>query len=354
MDNTLNSIMVNPIPSKTWNWLKMNESNVEFPSDVSALPEGSLTVKAFDNASNDASACPDSSVFEDIENGVGEDVKKVLDAAGSEPAYITAGAGESLVKLDFDLDNKGRAGEVRFYVPAGCKMKAVMDYKSAKGSFALISAKAYVEEGASFELIQIHRTDDDSVLLDNVGTACEKDAGFKLTQAFVSGGRIYAGACCDLRGDRSAFDIRSGYRIYDDHELDINYIARHRGAKTDSNINVSGVLQNTAVKRFRGTIDFIYGSVAATGNEKEDVLLLDEDVVNKTVPIILCEEEDVEGNHGATIGRLSEDLEFYLQSRGLDKDSIYKLMSMSALMSVCRSISDEETKEELLGYLSQE
>ena len=30
----------------------------------------------------------------------------------------------------------------------------------------------------------------------------------------------------------------------------------------------------------------------------------DDDVVNQTIPLILCAEEDVEGNHGATIGKL--------------------------------------------------
>ena len=32
------------------------------------------------------------------------------------------------------------------------------------------------------------------------------------------------------------------------------------------------------------------------------VLMLGDDVVNKTVPLILCAEENVVGNHGATIG----------------------------------------------------
>lgn len=43
------------------------------------------------------------------------------------------------------------------------------------------------------------------------------------------------------------------------------------------------------------------------GNEKEDVLLLDDTIVNQTIPLILCNEEDVEGNHGATIGKLDEE-----------------------------------------------
>ncbi len=45
-------------------------------------------------------------------------------------------------------------------------------------------------------------------------------------------------------------------------------------------------------------------------------LLLGEDVVNRTIPLILCAEEDVEGNHGASIGQLDEDILFYMNSEG--------------------------------------
>ena len=45
--------------------------------------------------------------------------------------------------------------------------------------------------------------------------------------------------------------------------------------------------------------------------------------MNQTIPLILCEEEDVEGNHGATIGKLDEELLFYLESRGIPEAEVY-------------------------------
>ena len=69
-------------------------------------------------------------------------------------------------------------------------------------------------------------------------------------------------------------------------------------------------MRDTAFKLFRGTIDFVKGSAGSVGNEKEEVLLIDEKCVNQTIPIILCAEEDVVGNHGATIGKPDEELLF--------------------------------------------
>ena len=92
---------------------------------------------------------------------------------------------------------------------------------------------------------------------------------------------------------------------------------------------------------FRGTIDLKHGAKGACGNEQENVLLMDDNVVNQTIPVILCDEDDVEGNHGATIGRLDEDSVFYMQSRGMDLESTYELMAEARMENVIHSISDK-------------
>lgn len=85
--------------------------------------------------------------------------------------------------------------------------------------------------------------------------------------------------------------------------MDINLIVNHIGRKTNCVIEADGSLNDRAEKIFRGTIDFKNGSSGSKGQESEQVLLLGDDVVNKTIPLILCAEENVEGNHGATSAR---------------------------------------------------
>ena len=99
---------------------------------------------------------------------------------------------------------------------------------------------------------------------------------------------------------------------------------------------------------------FRLNAAGAVGNEKEDVLLLDDNVVNQTIPLILCAEEDVEGNHGATIGKLDEDLVFYLESRGMALAEIYKMMAKARIDAVLRFVPDEKTKADVASYLESE
>lgn len=47
------------------------------------------------------------------------------------------------------------------------------------------------------------------------------------------------------------------------------------------------------------------------------MLLVVDNMVNQTIPLILCAEEDVEGNHGASIGKPDENMLFYAATRGI-------------------------------------
>ena len=49
----------------------------------------------------------------------------------------------------------------------------------------------------------------------------------------------------------------------------------------------------------------------------------------KTVPVILCDEDDVSGNHGATIGHVKPETRFYLHARGLSDEQIEHLFLSS-------------------------
>ena len=66
-----------------------------------------------------------------------------------------------------------------------------------------------------------------------------------------------------------------------------------------------------------------------------------EDVENKTVPVILCSEENVVGNHGATIGELDEDTLFYLASRGISREQAEDMMARAGVERLKSLIADE-------------
>ena len=99
-----------------------------------------------------------------------------------------------------------------------------------------------------------------------------------------------------------------------------------------------------------GTIDFKNGCAGAKGAEIEEVILRDDGVLNKTIPVILCAEEDVEGSHGATIGRLDEDLIFYMQTRGFEEEEVYRLISKKSYFHFALRYLDEDIRNKTMTF----
>ena len=129
-----------------------------------------------------------------------------------------------------------------------------------------------------------------------------------------------AGLCCSLDGADARFELTCRYLGRDDERLDINHVVRMRGRNGRTDIRESGVLDGRARKALRATIDLVHGSSGSEGAELENVLVLSDDVVNKTMPVILCGEDDVAGNHGATIGSVGPEQIGYLADRGLTQE----------------------------------
>ncbi|MCR5153725.1 MAG: SufD family Fe-S cluster assembly protein, partial [Lachnospiraceae bacterium] len=127
--------------------------------------------------------------------------------------------------------------------------------------------------------------------------------------------------------------------------LDMNYVANHYGKYSKSEIDVAGALKDSAFKILRDTIDFKTGCSGAVGHENDKVFLLGEEVINQSIPLILCAEEDVEGAHGAAIGSLDEEMLFYLASRGIPKEEAEKLVIYANFNKLLRHIPDGDIKD---------
>ena len=69
--------------------------------------------------------------------------------------------------------------------------------------------------------------------------------------------------------------------------------------------------------------------------------------------LILCDEEDVQGEHGATIGRLDENLLFYMKTRGVSEAEAQKMMARSKIARVAALIGDDGETQKALDFFDQ-
>ena len=83
------------------------------------------------------------------------------------------------------------------------------------------------------------------------------------------------------------------------------------------------------------------------GSEEEFVTLLDDSVRSIAIPLLLSDEDDVEGLHAASVGKVDEDILFYIMSRGLSLSDAKKLIIESKLTPTIDMIPMESLRNEV-------
>ena len=208
--------------------------------------------------------------------------------------------------------------------------------------------RVFADADAHVNIIRTQAMDEGFVDIDDMGLFAGERARISVRQTVLGASSTYTGLAGDLRGDSASVDVDTRYLACDEQAHDFNYVLRHHGTRTKCNLNANGVLAGTSRKTLRGTIDLIRGCKGAEGSENETVLLVDEGVQNKTVPVILCNEDDVAGNHGATIGHIREEQLFYLATRGLPQDVAEAMFVSAALERAAIDAPDDHALASVL------
>ena len=281
--------------------------------------------------------------------GVNETALTWEDAADLGSEQVTA-AGQT-VRLDISGDGTYSEKRVDIHAPEG-QTVTVFETLRAEDKL-LVRTELHVEKNARVRLVQIQNTAQGSLLrLENNGR-CAENAQVELIQILLGRGDVYSDGHFALNGTGAGFQAGIGYLGQKQQTVDLNLVVDHWGQKTTSEINAAGALKDDARKIFRGTIDFKKGSAGSVGNEQETVLMLGDGAVNKTVPLILCAEENVVGNHGATIGELDEDTLFYFESRGISAAEAENIMARAAIERLARTLQDETAQAAILTELEE-
>lgn len=291
-----------------------------------------------------------------FETGIGADARAYLGfiAGGAITLATAAGAeGQATVRVTGEQGGAA-AASVDVVAEANSTFNLVISLDgvvegarpaqdAASESLGLIGSELRVFAGANARVnITVYITADDAfTVLDDSGYVLDEGARVTVRHVVLGGAHTVTGLAADLRGDTARMDIDTRYLASAAETRDFNYIIRQRGRKTVSNMDANGVLTGCAKKVLRGTIDLVHGCKGSEGTERETVLLASKGVDNKTVPVILCDEDDVAGNHGATIGHVRPEQLFYLGCRGLSEEAAEALFITAKLEDAALSAPDD-------------
>ena len=307
---------VNTPPAQTWNRLRANDIT--------------LTVPRLSRKGDVYFALPQ--LFGKLECGMGEKVTDWVCSQAADARYVEVprnSVREEPIVVDVDAD-AGTVSDTGVMVREGASATIVVAVRGGEKGAGTAGTSASLlrvvaEARANVTIIEVMGVTAAQQHLESVGISADEDAHVEVRQYALGGGTVAMGLACDLAGARSRIDLTCRYYAHDANVLDINHVVRMRGKNTRAEVHESGALDDAAKKSLRATIDLVHGARGAKGNEAESVLVLGGDVVNKTMPVILCDEDDVAGNHGATIGSVSPEQIDYLMDRGLSRHEAEQL-----------------------------
>lgn len=214
-----------------------------------------------------------------------------------------------------------------------------------------LELQVHIADGGELHLVNAQLAPADAVSTSRVKVYVGKGATFRYTTIEAGAKHTAAELIVDMAGDGSVADIWGLYFGDSERRIDLNYIIRQRGRRTDANMQVRGALLGTSEKIFRGTLDFMEGAKGSVGRENEEVVLLSPSVRNRSVPIMLSHEDDVDGHHAVSVGKIDEGKLFYLMSRGLSMADAQRLVVEASFHPVLDRIGDEALREEIDTYL---
>lgn len=315
MDTTATTTLahVNVPYAQTWNYLHINDITFEVPT-----PDAKG--KVYEAAPR---------LFDAVDAGIGEEAARWVVASAGDVRYVEIPRHTVREEPVVVNVSAGQVANTAIMVREGATVDVAVvvatSGEAEPGTTTAALTRIIAERDATVNLIEIVADSDATNHLEGVGIKADDRATVNVRQYALGGAKVAFGIGVELAGDYSRLDLTMRYHASGEGTLDVNHQCRMSGSHSRAEMHASGVLADAARKTMRETIDLVHGAKDARGNEAETVLVTGDDVVNKTLPTILCDEEDVQGNHGATIGSIGPDQLGYLADRGLSREEAESL-----------------------------
>lgn len=144
-----------------------------------------------------------------------------------------------------------------------------------------------------------------------------------------------------LLGVNSRIEIKSIYVLKDDNKFILNISQDHLTPFTHSNLLVKGILKERSKMSFVGKIYVDKTAKGSSAQQSSKALILDSGPEVENKPILEIENNSIERcSHSATVKNLDEEEMFYLETRGLNRTVVSKVLSIGFLEDILGEIPD--------------
>lgn len=348
-------IKLNETPVRTSRNFNINNiklENVEIPEKIPTFNKKTVTVD-----SNKVDIYPFASDAK-LTYGISQELTEQVNEHVNENTQLVMNSKKNAnVEIDYEIDNNNKIllDHVEIIANENTKSTVIIRYKSDEDIKAyhngIIRVNAKQNSTVNLILVNLLNTKSDNFM--SMENTFEANSKINYTIVDFGGAHSITNYYSNLVGESSENILNAIYLGKENQLFDLNYIGELRGTKSNIDIEVQGALKDTAKKHFKGTIDFKQGCKKAKGNENEACMLLSDTAKSLALPMLLCSEEDVEGNHSTSAGKIGEKELFYIMSRGFNLKEAMKLMVRAKFNEILENIKNDEIRQEILEEIDK-
>ncbi len=130
-------------------------------------------------------------------------------------------------------------------------------------------------------------------------------------------------------------------------KIELYTLQDHKKPESVSDLLIKSVLFDEAKFNYKGLIKIEKDAQKSNAYQKNQNLLLSKSAWADSRPYLEILANDVRCTHGATVGNIDKDQLYYLQTRGLSKESATKLIVEGFCQDVLNRINDDKIREEI-------
>ena len=162
---------------------------------------------------------------------------------------------------------------------------------------------------------------------------------------------VYPGVSCDIKldvtlaGEGAEANIYGAYVCGGDEKVKIAVDMHHDLPHCNSRQLFKGIAGGKSRVDFYGKIIVAQDAQRTEAYQENHNILLSDDAKVDTKPQLEIYADDVKCSHGATIGRLDEEEQFYMRSRGITLEDAKVLQMISFIAPVLDNIPDPGQRE---------
>lgn len=127
--------------------------------------------------------------------------------------------------------------------------------------------------------------------------------------------------------------------------IDIETLQHHAAPNTTSNLLIKSVLRGTSACLYRGSITVDKAAQKTDAYQRNENLLMEEGTRAVSSPALEILANDVRCTHGAVVKTIDREELWYLESRGIDRETSRSMIASGFLFSALDLIADTHMKQ---------